>query len=279
MRLSKIGGLLPAQVRPLARRPLVRYRFRGLQPTDAVLVSYPKSGSTWLRFLMAQAMTGHEVDYDAIRDTMPPVGRHRRAPSLLPTGGRVARTHEPMQPWRGKPEQPVIYLVRDGRDVCMSYFNHVRRQGQVWELPAFAEAFIVGGVDGYGPWHEHARAGLEAARATPASMLVLRYEELRADPVVHLGNVLSFLGIDTPARDLEEVVAANQAEHMRAKAATSAFLSTRGGSGTQVTDSRPWGEALAPDLRRRFMDVCGAALDAVGYSLADGGLRRPGPSI
>lgn len=277
MQLSKVGRLLPASVRPLARSPLVRYRFMGLRPIDAVLASYPKSGSTWFRFLLTQVLTGREVDYDAIRDTMPPVGRHRRAPALLPTGGRVARTHEPLRPWRGRADQPVIYLLRDGRDVCISYFNHLRRQGNASDLPTFVKTFLDGGLYGYGPWHEHVLSGLEFGRTRASSVLIIRYEDLRAQPVAHLDHALAFLGVDARAEDLAEVITANKMEHMRAKAETSTFLRTRAGSGSDGTDeTRPWAEALPPNLQRRFVDVCGSALAAAGYESTGNGRAAPG---
>jgi Sulfotransferase domain len=265
MELSRVARLVPAPARPLVRRPLVRSRFVGLRASDAVLVSYPKSGSTWLRFLLAHLLTGREVDYDVIRATMPRVGRHRRAPAVLPGGGRFLRTHEPLAPFYGRPDQPVLYLVRDARDVCVSYFNHVRRQGFAGDLPAFVDRFLAGTVDGYGTWADHVHRARAFGSATEGPFLFLRYEDLRAQPVDHLAAVLAFLGVDVDRQALAEVVAANERERMRAKEATSEFLRSRIDVAAAVAEPRRWADAVGPDARERFERAVGDAMAAAGY--------------
>jgi hypothetical protein len=277
MELSKVGRLLPAAARRPVRRLVVRSRFLGLRATDAVLVSYPKSGSTWLRFLLAQVLTGREADYDFIRDTMPRVGRHRRAPHVLPTGGRLLRTHEPLQPYYGRSGQPVLHLVRNGRDVCLSYFNHVRRQGYTGDVPTFVEQFIDGDVDGYGTWPDHVLAGLAYAKVPAGPFLDIRYEELRADPVPQLSRILSFLGADVDEPALERVVDANTRDRMRVKEKSSSFLQGRIGNGGTTAENGTWVELVPADLRRRFDTMCGRALVAAGYERDPVAVGSPDP--
>src|SRR5215213_5359484 len=145
---NRAGRLLPGGVRPFARRQLVRARFRGLRPSDVLIVSFPKSGSTWLRFLLAQLLTGEEADFESIRRLIPPVGSHRNAPELLPGGRRIVRTHEPLVPYVGAEGEPVIYLVRRPDDVLLSYADHVQRQGgDTDDMTDFADTFLLGAVD------------------------------------------------------------------------------------------------------------------------------------
>jgi hypothetical protein len=264
--MSRMGRLVPPSLRPLARKPVVRYRFLGLRPADAVLASYPKSGSTWVRFLLTHVLAAREADFDYIRETMPRVGRHRRAPAVLPDGGRFLRTHEPLQPFYGPAGQPVIYLVRDGRDVCISYFNHVCRQGYSGELAEFADAFLNGRVDGYGTWHEHVLAGLAYGGVAKGPFLLVKYEALRADAIGELQRMLDVLGVQADRDALAAAVAANEREQMQAKEADSKLLAARS-SGTQygTAESRSWSEAASSMLQARFERVCGPALRAAGY--------------
>lgn len=280
--LSEAGRLLPNNLRPMLRRQVVRWRYRGLRPADVLLVSYPKSGSTWLRFLLAHALTAEGADFDSVRDTVPRVGRHRRAHPLLDDGGRVLRTHEPVEPFLARPGQRIIYLVRDGRDVALSYLAHQRRYGTfAGGTSEFVGRFLRGEVDNYGPWHEHVLAAVELQRLRRADVLQVRYEDLRQDTVAALQRVLTFCGAGErgPGRPpLEEIVAANTKDSMRAKEAHSAFLASKPTDGTPFV--RPdtgtgWADLVEPDVRHAFDHLCGSALWAAGYPV-EGQPANPG---
>lgn len=253
----------------------MRFRFLGLHASDVLLVSYPKSGSTWLRFLLAHALTSEEVDFDSVREIIPPVGRHRRAPSLLPTGGRVVRSHEPLWPYLGRSGQPVVSLLRDGRDVALSYLAHEQRNLRFTaDVSSFLDRFVAGGIDGYGPWHDHVLSAVDFERRSETPVLRVRFEDLRAAPVQELSRTLAFLGVkDMSDEDLGRVVAANTKERMRAKEATSTFLASMETDGSPFVrpDVRPgWAELVPATARQRFESTCGEALRAAGYAAGTG---------
>lgn len=263
-----LGRLVPSAVRPIVRRQLVRYRHIGLTHNDAVLISYPKSGSTWLRFLLGHVLDGRELDFDSVRDALPPIGRHRGAPSLLPRGGRMLRSHEPLEALAGPPSQPIVYLVRDGRPVAVSYLHHQRRLGQFdGNLAEFLPRFLSGEVDSYGPWHRHA-LGAAAARDGGARLLVVRYEDLRRDTTGELARVIAFLGMTADPGRLEDAVAASSKERMRALEGTSRILqrgNTDGSSFVRPDGGPSWQELFEAPMLREFDQAAGAALRAFGY--------------
>ena len=274
MVLSVASRLVPATLRPVARRGLVRWRHARLRQTDVLLVSYPKSGSTWLRFLLADALTSRDADFDSVRDTVPPLDRYRHAPRLLPGGGRVIRSHEPMAPNRVRQGQRVISLVRDGRDVALSYLAHERRYGRFdGDAGQFVDQFLAGRVDPYGPWHEHVLASTSLEQAGRARVLQVRYEDLRTRPVDELARILSFCDVGPPRADVDvlaAVVARNTKEHMRAKETRSTFLTSLNPDGTPFVrpDARErWSDLVPATERSRFERVCGGALIAGGYEL------------
>lgn len=272
---SDAGKLIPAPLRPVARRQLVRWRHRRLRQQDVLLVSYPKSGSTWLRFLLADALTAHDADFDSVRDTIPPLDRYTHAPALLPDGGKLVRSHEPLEPYHGRPGQRVISLVRDGRHVALSYLAHERRYGRFnGDAREFVERFLAGQVDPYGPWHEHVRAAMALESSGQAKVLPVRYEDLRSQTVPELERILRFCGVDPHAlrTDLATVVERNSKEQMRAKEARSTFLASMSNDGTPFVrpDTREQWPDLVPAVdRQRFEDVCAPALLAGGYPLEE----------
>lgn len=275
MPAARFARLVPPALRPAVRRRLVRYRALGLRGDDALLVSYPKSGSTWLRFLLAHALTGAEADFDSIRDSVPPLGRQRRGRRVLSGGGRLVRSHEPLGAGTPRPAGRigrVVYLVRDGRDVALSYLAHERRyQRYDGDVAGFLEEFLAGRVDPYGTWSDHVLGALRVAERIGDRFLLVRYEQLRAHPAAELARVLRFLGRDHAGVDLESVVAANGKERMRAKEAASTFLTAQRTDGSPFV--RPdraggWAEETTAAQRERFAAACGTALAAAGYAVS-----------
>jgi hypothetical protein len=58
-----------------------------------MLASYPRSGNTWLRFVLADVLA-ESSSFDNIQGLIPEIGIHGGARSLLPNGGRLIKTHE-----------------------------------------------------------------------------------------------------------------------------------------------------------------------------------------
>src|SRR6185312_4380577 len=71
------------------RSPAVRWRARGMDSRDALLGSYPRSGSTWLRFVLYECLFGQPADFEVVDKTLPGLGAHRDAPGVLRNGGRL----------------------------------------------------------------------------------------------------------------------------------------------------------------------------------------------
>ena len=95
--------------------PLTWVQHRGLNPSDVFIASYPRAGSTWLRFMLFEILTGQSADFESVDKTIAGVRNHANAPVLLGENGRFLQTHEPYRYEYNK----AIYLVRDVRDVVI----------------------------------------------------------------------------------------------------------------------------------------------------------------
>src|SRR5690606_31106254 len=150
------------------RRPLVEVRRLGLGPDDALIASYPRSGTNWLMFLVAEAITGEPSQFGAVHRRIPYIGGQRRAPRLLPDGGRIVYTHETHPIGRRR----AVYLVRDPRDVVLSEYRWQQMTGVFdGDLDTFVDAFVTGRGSPWGAWDRHVRRGLARADepGSPAS--------------------------------------------------------------------------------------------------------------
>ena len=183
------------------------------------LASYPRSGSVWLRFLLTEMLSG-DASFVTISKTVPYVGKHRSTPSLVPGGGRLIKTHEPfMSRYRR-----AINLVRDPRDVCISYFSFLQRIGKITirdgddEAASFdrhVDAFIAGRVDTFGTWQEHVTSWTVAKDQGLADVMRVRFEDLRADTPAELERIADWLALPFSRADALRIADRCSFENMR----------------------------------------------------------------
>jgi hypothetical protein len=172
------------------------------RPEDIFLAGYPKSGNTWFQDMVASLVFGIDPDYSPPRlvfDLIPDV--HEKPYYLRYQTPTYFKTHfKPLPPYRN-----VVYLLRDGRDAMVSYWHHVnalRRQ----EVD-FLEMVRTGNYMFPCKWHEH----VEAWMANPhgARMMLIKYEDLLAEPVGQLERFCAFAGIKAETSHLAAVADRN----------------------------------------------------------------------
>ena len=196
------------------RLPLNAFRYRGLRPNDLFIASYPRSGTTWLRFLLFELLIGEPAEFVPVNQAIPYVGKHRGAPDLLPSGGRMIQTHEAFL--RGVTS--AIYVVRDPRSVVLSEYRWQLRTGLFeGSFESFFDAFMSGRANPYERWDRHVDIWTDSRIAAEGRLHVVRFIDLRNDAVAELTRILDFLGVRRPASLIETVVANNGLAQMRMK--------------------------------------------------------------
>ena len=66
------------------RVPILWLRHRGFRSSDVFLGSYPRSGSTWLRFTLFEMLTGRTANFESVNTSLRGPGTHRLALPVLP---------------------------------------------------------------------------------------------------------------------------------------------------------------------------------------------------
>jgi hypothetical protein len=200
------------------RVPLVWSWHLGLKPEDVFQASYPRSGSTWLRFMLFEILCGEDPGFRRIEDRLPEIQWHRGAPPILPNRGRFIKTHEQYR----KDYTKAVLLVRDVRDVFLSAWAMGQEFG-VTELvskgdfDSFLRVFINGKALQMGTWQAHTRSWLESPLARNGNLLIVKYEELRKNPEPKLSELLQFIGINPNPQVIRKAVEDNSLQRMRAK--------------------------------------------------------------
>ncbi len=209
---------LPADRRKSIERWLRgREEFKKLQRADWVLMSWGKSGRTWLRVMLSRAYqlkgnldASELLDFDNLKKmdpALPAVFFSHNNYLRDYTGNRESKTH-----FRGK---RIVLLVRDPRDVAVSQFfqwqyrmrpnkkfiNDYPPHGSAidtWDFVLDKEAGVPRIVDYFNGW----------ARAIPElrDVLVVRYEDMRADPGAVLARIMEFTGTAVSEGQVREAV-------------------------------------------------------------------------
>jgi hypothetical protein len=214
-----------------ARRALGLHRpGRNLEvlSNDIFLVSYPKSGNTWARFLVANiARPDGKVDFSNVNHIIPdPEITTYREFTRVPQP-RIIKSHQYFDPRY----QRVIYIVRDPRDVALSQYHFQRKRKLLaddFPLSQFVDRFLAGQTCSYGSWGENVTSWL-ATRYHQPGFLLLRYEDMLANTNHEVARVVEFLGLNVTARQIADAVERSSADTMRRleKSQAQQFSSTK----------------------------------------------------
>ena len=190
--LHRIVGVASALGRVLLGRQ-VAGRAATIFEDDIFLVSYPRSGNTWIRFLLGNLL--HPGDPTTFRNIESRVAevhfnpnhklRRLRRPRLL-------KSHEAFHPAYPR----IMYVVRDPRDVAVSYYHHnikARNIPDDYPIDDFVPRFIRAEFDSWwGSWGDNVMSWL-VMRENHRSFLLLRYEDMQEDTRRELLRIASFL--------------------------------------------------------------------------------------
>ena len=189
-----------------SRSPARRYVLLGtgllaLRKDDFLLAGFPRSGTTWTRHVLCNLISLNEwngADVESVLDaTMPALGANdlfRSWPHA--TMPRVVKTHHRYSPLFRK--IPAINIIRDPRDVMVSRYHLIRDKRD--EMAEPFDRFIRDARHGLESWFKH------FVSWRPHSILVLRYEDMLADPHREFGRLLDTLGVERRDEMLQEAI-------------------------------------------------------------------------
>ncbi|WP_162249688.1 sulfotransferase domain-containing protein [Altererythrobacter sp. Root672] len=258
----------------------------------AILVSYPKSGRTWVRFILAhyfaakarhpdldtETMFGFAPNFDLDPTRGIPAFIRRADAAAVPL---IPSTHSRFTS-RIPPELPVLFVVRDPRDVMASSYHHVTRHKQ--SFTGDMDDFLSDNEQGLPEYFRFMNSWGRELKRRPH--YVVSYEGLISDAVSEMARALQFLNqrVDLPA--LEQAVELSSFDKLRA------LELTKGIPGHAYDKSDPdalrmrrgkvgsFEDELSAAQKRLIEETCASQLSATASSLLSGydlGPAQPAP--
>jgi sulfotransferase family protein len=243
-------------------------------PDDTFVVSYPRSGNTWTRFLIANLVYPEKnVGFTNIEKLIPDTSSQSNRALKATPRPRIIKSHEYFDPRYGK----VIYIVRDPRDVALSYYDFQRKYRQIedrYPLEQYVEDFVQGrliSID-WGTWAENVASWIYT-RGKSKSFLLLRYEDMMKDTTHELTRIAQFFGIEPEPARLQQTMERSSADRMREleKLEADQWVATKDRRKdipfVRVAKAGGWRTSLPVKSVEQIENAWGDLMTALGYEL------------
>lgn len=256
----------------LVHGPLAWKRHRAILPVDRILAAYPRSGHTWLRIMVYEALA--QESSLLIDQRIPMVGESDRANAWhFADQAVIYKTHEH---YRSEYDaHRAVYIIRDARDVVVSEYYY---QTGNWlfsgDFDAFFDGFMRGRINAYGPWDKNVNSWLDAAGKDKNNILVVYFEDLLKNSFEVLKKTLLHLGADLPDQHLRQVIENNNVEQSRKKSTESSARQARirswkaGYQFVRSATEKQWTGKLSPQQLDTLEGKFKSTLLRCGYKLS-----------
>ncbi len=204
------------------------------------LASYPRSGNTYLRTILWQCFqlpsaSIYPRDLGGNKELEKYVGHIEHGPDNQIRFDRkkipMLKTHE-----HSIDNKPAIYVIRDGRAASVSLWEFYNRS-----LPLEA---VINGQHRFGTWSDHVKSWNPWERD---KTLLIRYEDMRDNPISTINNIAEFLSIDPIKNEIpdRETIVKSDGRWVRSKS--------------------NWASILKGSLLERFEEINGEILKKAEY--------------
>ncbi len=232
MSLQKLKSILLRQ--QVDRVPENSERLFVPSDKDVYLVSYPRSGNTWMRVVLSELLYGYSPEtIKDLQNFVPDI--HVESPKLsdMPSAKfHAVKSHfqycvstSALQDSRSTLTpthyRRVIYMVRDPRDVAISYYKYLKKlQDYNTSFDDFLQDWLTGRIWPCS-WQEHVNSWLGSRHTNSAysayELHLLRYEDMIVDPLNQLSKIAQFLNISLNHDELERIVRSASVERMKSR--------------------------------------------------------------
>jgi len=192
---------------------------------DVWIVTFMKSGTTWLQEI-AKHFLGQKpednplqaVPWVEISSNVPMIGVPVDVVNTIPSfeGRRFFKSHWwPQDHLTKNGKSKFIYVARNGLDVCVSWYYHVKGfplYEYEGDLNDYFNKFMAGELE-FGSWFDHVKAWWK--RSKDDDVLFLFFEHLKKDAKKEIAKIAEFVGAKVDDKKLDFIVEQTSFEAMK----------------------------------------------------------------
>jgi hypothetical protein len=171
----------------------------------------------------------------------------------------------------------LIYIVRDPRDVALSYYDFQRKYMQIpddYPLDRYVDDFVAGRLISadWGSWKENVASWIYT-RGKRDSLLLLRYEDIMSDTAKELGRIAAFFNIPPDPERIQLAIERSSADRMRQleKLEEDKWVATKNRRKdipfVRVAKSGGWKTSLPESCVHQIESAWGELMTTLGYEL------------
>ncbi|MGF1588987.1 MAG: sulfotransferase domain-containing protein [Pleurocapsa sp.] len=276
---------MPSIIRRIKRkitRKINKVDFAGRNITvfdnDIFIASYPKSGNTWIRFLVANLIhPEQDINFSNIDRKIPDIYQKTNQYLLNLPKPRIIKSHEYFDPRY----QKVFYIVRDPRDVLVSNYYHYLKYSwdeQPKSMEEFSQDFISGSYEmfgdanRFGSWKDNVGSWL-GAKDGDANFMLIRYEDLEQNKEDNAARIARFFNANDSLSNVRQAIKNSSVKRMRNLEKKEADVwptrqsQRKNISFVRAAKSGNWSEELSSSIVNQISQEWGDLMKSLGYEL------------
>ncbi len=239
-----------------------------VQPNDAFICSWPRSGNTWLRCVMYYALHPDASEQVPDLDQWMPMmdesfNRRTTLKRFEGQSHRLLKSHDGYLPYMLKGK--VVYIIRDGRDATVSLYNY-RMQMKHVDLP-FSDFLknVISEKYRFGSWHKHVASWLP--HLDHPNVLEIRYEQMLQDMHVTTKRVFEHIGMTVSDQQINHGI--ERANYANMNKLFQVGANRRGRTFQKAVGGRSggWRKYFTQDDLDLFMHYASQTMNDVGYDI------------
>ncbi|XP_003747650.1 sulfotransferase family cytosolic 1B member 1 [Galendromus occidentalis] len=187
------GTKIPAGFSPQNFKSGVQYK---PLDSDIFICTFPKCGTNWAKRIVQllidrESRTGEVADYGLSKCFLEMAGAEVISSQPEP---RIVTSHMYYDIIPKNTKAKYIYILRNPKDCCVSYFHHTQRT-KVYNFAdgSFSDYLksFLNGETSFGCYFEHFRQWY--SQRDKSNVLFLTYEDMKRDPIKSIQKIISFL--------------------------------------------------------------------------------------
>jgi hypothetical protein len=181
---------------------------------DVFIVSYARSGNTWLRFLLGNLLFKKKIDFINMDNIVPDIYKKSDNDLKKIKRPRYIKSHNLFDIRYPK----VIYIVRNPKDVlisCYYYYLKFNPNEKKVSFNNFYKEFMNNGVGDFGTWGNNVGSWLINREYIKNGFHLCYYEELLKNTNHEIKKILKFLNLDISSSRILKAIDYASLKNMR----------------------------------------------------------------